>query len=129
MHKLLLGAASMLVFSSALAFAQSTPLVYAIQTRAKNGCPGIALHLDVYAKTIKGFAASGDMNAMSTVTGTRNGLGHFDMTMTPVSPDGPKGTIIGDANQQNTTIRARISGSGCSDGPISITSLRITDAK
>jgi len=129
MHKLMLGAASMLVFSSALAFAQSMPLVYAVQTKPKNGCPGIALHLNVYAKTIKGFAASGDMNAMSSVTGTRNGLGHFDMTMTPISPDGPKGTISGDANQQSTAIRARISGSGCADGPISITSLRITNAQ
>ena len=129
MQKLLLGTTSMLIFSSALAFAQSMPLVYAVRTSPKNGCPGIALHLNVYGKTIKGFAATGDMNAMSSVTGTRNGVGHFDMTMTPISPDGPKGTISGDANPQSTAIRARVSGSGCADGPISITSLHITNAQ
>jgi hypothetical protein len=126
MSRALTCAAFVLVACFGMALAQSTPDAYAVQTMSKRGCPGIALHIVVFDKTIKGVATTGDMNAVSRVSGTRNGLGKFDMTLTPIDPNGPKGTISGDSRSDNASIHAEISGSGCNDGPVLFESFKIT---
>ena len=96
---------------------------------SKPDCPGIALHIVVVDKTINGVATTGDMNAVSRVSGTRNGVGEFDMKLTPIDPSGPKGTISGDSRADSASIHAVISGSGCNDGPVSFASFKITAAQ
>jgi hypothetical protein len=129
MSRILACAALVLVSCPGLASAQPALAAYAVQTISKPGCPGIALHIVVFDKTIKGVAANGDMNAVSRVSGTRNGVGKFEMTLTPIDPSGPKGTISGESRADNASIRAVISGSGCNDGPVSFASFQITGAQ
>ena len=129
MSRILACAAFVLASCPGLAAAQAPPAAYAVQTVSKPGCPGIALHIVVFDKTIKGVAATGDMNAMSRVSGTRNGVGKFEMALTSIDPGGPKGTISGDSRADSASIRAVISGSGCNDGPVSFASFQITGAQ
>jgi hypothetical protein len=129
MSRILACAAFVLVAYPGLALAQPDPAAYAVQTMSKPGCPGIALHIVVFDKTIKGVATPGDMNAVSRVSGTRNGVGEFNMTLTPIDPSGPKGTISGDSRADSASIHAVISGSGCNDGPVSFASFKITSAQ
>ena len=105
------------------------PLAYVVHTAPRPGCPGLVLDFTTDNKSITGFASYHDMKAMSRIVGTRNGVGHFDMTLTPIDPAGPKGTIVGDANSQSAAIRSRLKGEGCNDGPLTIDTINVTDAK
>ena len=105
------------------------PLAYVVHAAPRPGCPGLVLDFTTDNKSITGFASYHDMKAMSRIVGTRNGVGHFEMTLTPIDPTGPKGTIVGDANSQNASIRAVLKGQGCNDGPLRIDAINITDTK
>jgi hypothetical protein len=67
------------------------------------------------------------MKGVSRVVGTRNGVGHFDMTLEPIDPTGPKGRIVGDSTVTTDQIRAVLKGEGCNDGPLRINTLKITN--
>lgn len=105
------------------------PLAYVVHTAPRPGCPGLVLDFTTDNKSISGFASYNDMKAMSRIVGTRNGVGRFEMTLTPIDPTGPKGTIVGDANSQNTSIRSVLKGEGCNDGPLRIDTINVTNAK
>ena len=121
--------AAMAVTAATTVQAQQMPLVYVVHDAPRPGCPGLVLHLRVDAKTISGFASYDDMKSVSRVVGTRNGVGHFDMTLEPIDPNGPKGRIVGDSNTSNAEIRSVLKGEGCNDGPLRINTIRITEAK
>lgn len=55
-----------------------------IHTPAKAGCPGLVLHVMRVGNDLKGFAATGDMAAMSRLTGTIDDRQQFMITMTAV---------------------------------------------
>jgi hypothetical protein len=107
--------------------AQQFPLAYVVDNAPRPGCPGLVLHLRVDPKTISGFASYSDMKGVSRVVGTRNGVGHFDMTLEPIDPTGPKGRIVGDSTVTTDQIRAVLKGEGCNDGPLRINTLKITN--
>ncbi len=121
--------AAMAVTAAATVQAQQMPLVYVLHDAPRPGCPGLVLHLRVDARTITGFASYDDMKGMSRVVGTRNEVGHFNMTLKPIDPTGPKGTIEGDSNNQSAAIRSVLKGAGCNDGPLTINTLSITNGK
>jgi hypothetical protein len=126
-YALMLATAAMGIAMAAQA--QQYPLIYVVHDAPRPGCPGLVLHLRVDPKTIAGFASYDDMKGVSRVVGTRNGVGHFDMTLEPIDPTGPKGRIVGDTNTRQTEIRSVLKGEGCNDGPLRINTITITHAK
>jgi hypothetical protein len=124
---MMLAAAGVCIVATA-AQAQQTPLVYVVHNAPRPGCPGLVLHFRADPKTISGFASYDDMKGVSRIVGTRNGLGHFSMTLEPIDPSGPKGTIVGDASTNNADIRSILKGEGCNDGPLRIATINITNA-
>jgi hypothetical protein len=108
-----------------LALAQGTSMTGApgnweVHTASKAGCPGLVLHIQRDGNNLKGFAATGDMAAMSRLTGTINANQQFTIAMTPVDGKGPQGTIAGSRNQSDGWLLAQLTGSGCTDGPLKI---------
>jgi hypothetical protein len=129
LEALLLAAAAIGTTAATGAQAQTKPLIYIVHNAPRPGCPGLVLHFRVADKSIAGFASYYDMKGVSRIAGTRNGVGHFEMTLDPIDPTGPKGTIVGDARTDNAEIRSVLKGEGCNDGPLRIRTIRITDAK
>jgi hypothetical protein len=107
--------------------AQTKALIYVVHNAPRPGCPGLVLHFRAADKSIAGFASYDDMKGMSRIVGTRNGLGHFEMTLDPVDPTGPKGRIVGDARTDNAEIHSVLKGEGCNDGPLRIRTITITN--
>jgi hypothetical protein len=112
----------------AVSQAQPAPLVYVVHNAPRPGCPGLVLHFRTADKSITGFASYDDMKGVSRITGTRNGIGHFTMTLNPIDPTGPKGTIVGDARSDNAEIHSVLKGEGCNDGPLKIQTITITNS-
>ena len=120
-------AAGILAFGATLSFAlaQGTSMTGAtgnwmIHTPSRAGCPGLVLHVIRDGNNLKGFAATGDMAAMSRLTGTIDDRQQFSITMTPVDGKGPQGTITGSRNSSDGWLLAQVKGSGCTDGPLKI---------
>jgi hypothetical protein len=120
-------AAGILAFGAtlSLALAQGTSMTGAtgnwmIHTPSRAGCPGLVLHVVRDGNSLKGFAATGDMTAMSRLTGTIDDRQQFSITMTPVDGKGPQGTITGSRNSSDGWLLAQVKGSGCTDGPLKI---------
>lgn len=120
-------AAGILAFGAtlSLALAQGTSMTGAtgnwmIHTPSRAGCPGLVLHVVRDGNNLKGFAATGDMAAMSRLTGTIDDRQQFSITMTPVDGKGPQGTITGSRNSSDGWLLAQVKGSGCTDGPLKI---------
>jgi hypothetical protein len=90
-----------------------------VHTPAKAGCPGLVLHVMRDGNDLKGFAATGDMAAMSRLTGAIDAKQQFTITMTPVDGKGPVGTITGSRNQSDGWLLAQVKVAGC-DGPLKI---------
>jgi hypothetical protein len=124
---LMLAAAAMGAIAATAAQAQQMPLVYVVHDAPRPGCPGLVLHFTASDRSIAGFASYDDMKGVSRIVGTRNGLGHFDMTLHPIDPTGPKGRIVGDASDNNDAIRSVLKGEGCNDGPLRIQTISITN--
>ena len=108
-----------------LALAQGTSMTGArgnwmVHTPSKAGCPGLVLHVMRDGNDLKGFAATGDMAAMSRLTGTIDDKQQFTITMTPVDGKGPVGTITGSRSSSDGWLLAQVKGSGCTDGPLKI---------
>ena len=91
-----------------------------VHTASKAGCPGLVLHVMRDGNDLKGFAATGDMAAMSRLTGAIDAKQQFTITMTPVDGKGPVGTITGSRNQSDGWLLAQVKGSGCTDGQLKI---------
>ena len=127
MMNLRMTAAGILTFGTTLspALAQGTSMTGAtdnwmIHTPSRTGCPGLVLHVVRDGNNLKGFAATGDMAAMSRLTGTIDDRQQFTLTMTPVDGKGPQGTITGSRNASDGWLLAQVKGSGCTDGPLKI---------
>ena len=127
LQSLMLAAAAMGAIATTAARAQPMPLVYIVHDAPRPGCPGLVLDFTTSGKSITGFASYNDMKAVSRIVGTRNGVGHFDMTLTPIDPAGPKGRIVGDANNSTTDVRSVLKGEGCNDGPLKIQTISVTN--
>jgi hypothetical protein len=127
LESLLIAVAAMGATAATAAPPPAMPLVYVVHDAPRPGCPGLVLHFRVADKTIAGFASYDDMKGMSRIVGTRNGIGHFEMNLTPIDPAGPKGTIVGDARAENNEIRSVLKGEGCNDGPLRIQTISITN--
>jgi hypothetical protein len=111
-------AASILAFGATvgLALAQGTSMSGAtgnwmIHTPSRAGCPGLVLRVVRDGSNLKGFAATGDMAAMSRLTGTIDDRQQFTLTMTPVDGKGPQGTITGSRNASDGWLLAQVKGS------------------
>ena len=127
MMNLRMTAAGILTFGTTLspALAQGTSMTGAtgnwmIHTPSRTGCPGLVLHVVSDGNNLKGFAATGDMAAMSRLAGTINANEKFTITMTPVDGKGPQGTIAGSRNPSDGWLLAQVTGSGCTDGQLKI---------
>ena len=108
-----------------LALAQNTSMTGApgnwmIHTPARAGCPGLVLNVLRDGNNLKGYAATGDMAAMSRLSGTIDARQQFTLTMTPVDGKGPQGTITGSRSPSDGWLLAQVKGSGCTDGPLKI---------
>ena len=108
-----------------LALAQNTSMTggpgnWMIHTPPRAGCPGLVLNVLRDGNNLKGYAATGDMAAMSRLTGTIDARQQFTLTMTPVDGKGPQGTITGSRNSSDGWLLAQVKGSGCTDGPLKI---------
>jgi hypothetical protein len=107
------------------ALAQNTGMTGApgnwmIHTPTRAGCPGLVLNVLRDGNNLKGYAATGDMAAMSRLTGNIDDRQQFTLTMTPVDGKGPQGTITGSRNPSDGWLLAQVKGSGCTDGPLKI---------
>ena len=127
LKSLMLAAAAMGAIGATAAQAQPMPLDYMVHAAPRPGCPGLVLDFTTSGKSITGFASYNDMKAVSRIVGTRNGVGHFDMTLDPIDPTGPKGRIVGDASNSGPAIRAVLKGEGCNDGPLRIQTIKVTN--
>jgi hypothetical protein len=124
-HGMIVAGALACSATPSLALAQGTSMTGApgnwmIHTPSKTGCPGLVLHVMRDSNDLKGFAATGDMAAMSRLTGTIDAKQQFTITMTPVDGKGPVGTITGSRSQSDGWLLAEVKGSGCTDGPLKI---------
>src|SRR4051794_18907808 len=118
-HKILLAGALILGGSFNVALAQGGGGYagsWVVHTPDKPNCPGIDLHVARNGSELGGTASTGSGKQVSRVAGTIDGSSAFKMTMTPIDPNGPKGTIQGKSEPEAGVLTATIAGSGCTDG-------------
>lgn len=85
------------------------------------GCPYIIWRLARAPDGhIHGIAYYSDLSGLSTVTGTRDASGNFELDVTPTQMgSGPSGHVTGHAGR-NGAINARLVGDGCANATVSI---------
>lgn len=79
------------------------------------GCPYLAWRLVRNADaSVTGIAYYSDLSGLSTVRGTSNSAGQFQLVLTPSMGNGPRGTVIGTRTARGA-IEADLHGQGCAN--------------
>lgn len=79
------------------------------------GCPYLAWRLVRNADaSVTGIAYYSDLSGLSTVKGTSNSAGQFQLMLTPSMGNGPSGTVVG-ARTARGAVEADLRGQGCAN--------------
>lgn len=79
------------------------------------GCPYLAWRLVRNADaSVTGIAYYSDLSGLSTVRGTSNSAGQFQLMLTPSMGNGPSGTVLGRRTARGA-VEADLHGQGCAN--------------